>query len=444
MIPWQTEFARVRIPVLALSGYFDLDEPGALYYQRQHLRYDPQADHTLVIGPYDDSVGIGMPDAQLQGYTLDPAALLDWHALRYQWFDSIFKGSARPPALRARVNYELMGANRWLQTDSIAAMSGGTSQLFLDTAPSDLRAPDMHRWSARAGADRDYIAQNVDLKDRSDATWVEPAALLSSAVPTHYSLLYATDALARPMQLAGTLSGELDFTTNKRDFDFTIALYERTPAGRYLKLFDPSEEFRASYVADRSHRRLLRTGVRQRLIFHGEHLMGAALPAGSRLVLALSIAKRPDQEINYGTGGSVATESIDEARVPLRIRWYASSHVDLPLAQAAPVVTPPASAPAVPTPALSIPARRPAPRPGPAQPAPAARRALPQAPAPPRPSTPSPASSPPPSPPPPTSPQPPPSPQPSSSTPSSPSSPAPPASPPRAATGAAPGAASPP
>ncbi len=358
MIPYAAEFGRVRIPVLDLTGYFDLNEPGALYYFREHLRYDPKADDTLVIGPYDDSVAIGLPDPQLQGYTLDPAARVDWHALRYQWFDSIFRGSARPAALRSRVDYELMGADLWQQADSVDAMAGGTWQLFLDPSDSDLRALDAgsggaHQWSVSAGAPRDFVAQSVDFKDRSDASWVAPTALLSAAVPSHDSLLYASPPLARPVQLAGALSGELDFTTNKQDFDFTLAIYERTPSGSYVKLFDPPEEFRASYAADRSQRRLLRPGGRERLAIHGEHLMGVALPAGARLVLALSIVKRPDEEINYGTGGDVAEESIDDARVPLRIRWYASSHIDLPLQ----AQTPTFAAPAAPAPAA--PARNP-------------------------------------------------------------------------------------
>jgi putative CocE/NonD family hydrolase len=350
MIPFRTEFAQVRIPVLALTGYFDLNEPGSLYYFRQHLHYDARADHTLVIGPYDDSVAIGLPDPQLQGYALDSAARVDWHALRYQWFDSVFKGGARPAALRGRIEYELMGANRWQQADSLEDMTGSRWRLFLDPAASTLRVGDansgaLHLLRANAGRARDFVAQSVDFRDRSDAAWIAPTALASAVLPTHYSLLYASAPLARAVALAGVLSGELDFTVNKRDFDFTLALYERTPTGTYLKLFDPPEEFRASYVADPSHRRLLHPGRRERLILQGQHLMGAELPAGARLVLALSIVKRPDQEINYGTAGEVADETIADARVPLRIRWYASSHIDLPLQAQTPAMAAPATRP---------------------------------------------------------------------------------------------------
>jgi hypothetical protein len=55
------------------------------------------------------------------------------------------------------------------------------------------------------------------------------------------------------------------------------------------------------------------------------------------LVLVLSVVKRPDQEINYGRAAPVATQSIVDAKEPLRIRWFASSYVDLPVQGLPPV-----------------------------------------------------------------------------------------------------------
>jgi uncharacterized protein len=45
----------------------------------------------------------------------------------------------------------------------------------------------------------------------------------------------------------------------------------------------------------------------------------------------LSVNKRPDRQINYGTGNAVNTESIEDARVPVRIRWYSDSYIDIPI-----------------------------------------------------------------------------------------------------------------
>ena len=97
-----------------------------------------------------------------------------------------------------------------------------------------------------------------------------------------------------------------------------------------MKLFEPAYAFRASYARDRVQRRLLLNGVRQRLPFQSEKMVGRRLQAGSRLVLALGINKRADQQINYGAGDDVSDESIEDADGPLRIRWHDGSFIEIP------------------------------------------------------------------------------------------------------------------
>src|SRR6185312_8005222 len=57
MIPYREDFARIDIPVLTTTGYYDGGQIGALYYLGQHYRYRPGAEHYLVIGPYDHVSG---------------------------------------------------------------------------------------------------------------------------------------------------------------------------------------------------------------------------------------------------------------------------------------------------------------------------------------------------------------------------------------------------
>jgi hypothetical protein len=47
-------------------------------------------------------------------------------------------------------------------------------------------------------------------------------------------------------------------------------------------------------------------------------------------VLVLGINKRPDREINYGSGDDVSEESIADGKIPLKIRWHNDSYVDMP------------------------------------------------------------------------------------------------------------------
>jgi predicted acyl esterase len=137
--------------------------------------------------------------------------------------------------------------------------------------------------------------------------------------------------LTHALELHGPLAGRLDFRVNKMDMDITVALYELLPSGEYLQLSAPVSQIRASYAQDRERRHLLKAGERQQLIIHCECMTSRKLQEGSRVVVVLGVNKRADQEINYGTGGDVSTETIEDAKVPLKVRWFSDSYIDIPV-----------------------------------------------------------------------------------------------------------------
>ena len=95
--------------------------------------------------------------------------------------------------------------------------------------------------------------------------------------------LFVTEPFDEPVELAGRLRGELDFTVNKYDVDLVMTLYELRSHGEYVKLFEPGYAFRASYARDRVNRRLLPAGVRQQLPFQSDRMVGRK-PAGRQPV----------------------------------------------------------------------------------------------------------------------------------------------------------------
>ncbi|HUE11948.1 MAG TPA: CocE/NonD family hydrolase [Steroidobacteraceae bacterium] len=325
MLPYQEQFAKINIPVLTTTGYFAESEPGALYLFTQHLRYNPQADHTLLIGPYDDSVMRHGASAALHGYPLDSAALVDLRDVRYRWFDHIFKGGAMPGLLKDRINYELMGANEWRHAPTLEAIASGSQRFYLDAAASG----ENQRLTRRKNSNSSVL-QTVNFADRTDAAWVPPTELITKQVVPHNGVMFMSEPLTKTTEFNGLLSGRLDFTVNKMDMDLYIMLYERLAGGDYVRLSN-TYEFRASYARDRAHRHLLKAGERQQLVFKSEQVTSRQLQAGSRLVMVLGINKRPDREINYGTGNDVSEESIADGKIPLKIRWHGDSYIEIPI-----------------------------------------------------------------------------------------------------------------
>lgn len=324
MIPQGEAFAAIDVPVLVTTGYFDGAQVGALHYFREHLRHRPNADHTLLIGPFEHfSMQTGVPPV-VQGYTTDPVARVDLQALRLDWFDHVFKGLPKPALLAERVNWQVMGANTWRHARSLD-----------DMAPQRMRAclsPDMadgmYRLSDRAQPDAG-ITQTIDFTDRTDVERAPSNSVVHAMLDPHAGLVFATAPFEQDTEIAGGFSGTLDFTINKRDADIALAVYELNPAGEYLDLGWWLQ--RASYNADRRHRTLLEPGASQRLRIDDTRLIGRRFIKGSRLVITLGIVKQPDRQLNLGSGKEPAEETLADAGESMRIRWQGSSCLEFGL-----------------------------------------------------------------------------------------------------------------
>ncbi|MET4730429.1 putative CocE/NonD family hydrolase [Lysobacter enzymogenes] len=332
MIPYRDEFAALDLPVLTTTGYYDGAQIGALYYLREHYRYRPNAEHYLVIGPYNHisgQRGTVATGTRLRGYTLDPQAQIDLGELRYQWFDYVFKGAPKPALLADRINYQVMGANEWKHAPSLAAMAQRRQRFYFGAA---VDGDGRHGLLATpAGADV-FAEQTIDLRDRSDADRLVPGGgIVDAELDTAGSVVFVSAPFAAAEEFSGLFSGRLEASANKRDFDFNISLYEWMPDGRYFEL--SRYQSRASYVGDLSRRQLLQPDRRTVLNFEAGRATSKRMQAGSRLLAVVSVLRNPQQQINYGSGKPVAAESIADAGEPLRVRWYGGSYLEIPLSR---------------------------------------------------------------------------------------------------------------
>ncbi len=228
--------------------------------------------------------------------------------------------------MSANVNYELAGANEWRHEPSLKTLESKLLRFYLKASPGETP----HALVAEKPAAPMSLTETVDLRDRTDVGWRPARELVRRELQARDGALFVTEPFGNGVDLAGRLRGVLDFTINTHDVDLVMMLYELRSDGEYVKLFEPAYAFRASYASNRVRRRLLLNGVRQRLPFQSERMVGRRLQAGSRLVLALGINKRADQQINYGFGDDVSEESIENADGPVRIRWHDGSFIEIP------------------------------------------------------------------------------------------------------------------
>lgn len=323
-LPSARQFAQIDIPVLTIAGYYGA-EAGGLYFHQRHLLARPQANTTLLLGPWDaETIRLGTQPT-LRGMTLDPVARVDLPDLRYQWLDHVLKGAKKPALLQDRVNLQVMGADRWRHAPTLDAPDRPRLRLHLDTRSRD----GTRRLLLSPLEDEATTSLSVDLADRRDARGPLPDALRAKRLPTRHRIAFVSEPFAKDTEIDGSLRGTFDITPSRQDVDLNVALYEQTAGGDVQLLFEPYD-FRASYAGDRVNRRLLRAGERQSLAFTAERVTARKLAAGSRLVLVVGLNKRPDRQINHGSGKDVNSESVaEDAEAPLRVRWHERSHIEI-------------------------------------------------------------------------------------------------------------------
>ncbi len=265
MVPYGVEFGSINIPILTTTGYFDADQNGALYYFKEHHKHNPKAEHYLVIGPYSHGGGQHFASKKVGNYMIDSVANISMHKLAYEWFDYTMKGAPKPSLLKNKVNYQVMDANEWRHATSISKINKESFRFYLTSK----RKNDHYKLETDlTDGDRAFIFHEVDLGDRSNesGTYNSAYPFIPEEIDHGNGLRFISDTLKDDYIFTGTLTGELNFTINKKDMDVIIELYEVLPNGTYFQL--SSYLARASYAKDRTKRQLIIPNKRTSIPIH--------------------------------------------------------------------------------------------------------------------------------------------------------------------------------
>jgi predicted acyl esterase len=229
--------------------------------------------------------------------------------------------------LADRVNHQIMGTNRWFSAPSLEALNSATQRFHLSAASG----PGPHALAAEPNAAGTPARLEVDLADRE--IWRNahyyPHPILTDDPVDWTGSSFVSAPLTEPMVLSGQFSGALRVQINKRDVDIGVTLYELRADGSYIHLCYYLG--RASYAGDMSRRRLLTPGEATTLPIERTRMVSRLLEEGSRIVAVLDVNVNPFAQINYGTGGDVSEESIEDAGPPLTLEWLPGSYLDIPL-----------------------------------------------------------------------------------------------------------------
>lgn len=326
MIPYKKEFAKINIPILTITGYYDDSQRGAMYYFKEHYKYAKNPDHYLLIGPYDHWTAQNKPEAYLRNYKLSKSALINIEEdLLYQWFDYILKGKKKPSILKDKVNFQVMDTDTWMHKSSLSAMTNDTLKFHLN----GIKKGDFYSLTDKTNTSK--VDLLVDFKDRKTMNNTEyyPWPLEREKINLKDGLIFTSDVLDEDIIINGSFLGDLEFVINKKDVDFSVILYQLTPEGKYFHL--SYYIGRASYAKSIEKRELLKQHQLNKVHFDGSKLISKKLTKGSRIVAVVNVNKNFNSQINYGTGKDVNTESIKDAGVPLKITFTGNSSISIPI-----------------------------------------------------------------------------------------------------------------
>lgn len=321
MVPYKDEFANINIPILTTTGYYDDDQIGALYYFKKHHQYNKNANHYLVIGPYNHGGAQSFGFTYVNGNPIDPVARISIDDLAFSWFDYILKNGKKPELLKDKINFQVMNTNTWKHVSNLDKMHTSTFKFYLQdhkNATSVFNKPDT----------QNFTKQTVDFKDREQKDSYYKISKNDSIKMTH-SIVFESEVLDKDMIISGNLSGIFNVSINKKDFDTDTSLYQIQPDGKSFLL--STHMVRASYAKNNEVRHLLEPGKMEQIPINNSYFMSKKIEKGSKLLLLVGVNKNPSWQINYGTGKDVSDETVEDSGEPLEIKWYNDSYVEIPV-----------------------------------------------------------------------------------------------------------------
>lgn len=319
MVPTPVEYTKINIPVLSTTGYYDGSQIGAIKYFKLHTKYNKNANHYFVIGPYDHWGGQRKPAKNLMGYEIDSIANISMMTLAYDWLDYILKGKPKPELLKNKFNYQVMGTNEWKHSSTLEKINNDTLTFYLDKASLKSSKPKK----------KEFQKQTIDFKNREVENTYYTPEIIFDTLDASNGLVFTTEPFQKDFNINGSFSGNLWTTINKKDMDVSLALYELMADGKYF--FLTRYVGRASFAKDNTKRQLLKPNKRENISFDNTRFVSKKINKGSRLVILLNINKHPFEIINYGSGKPVSDETIIDAGEPLQIKWHNDSFIKIPI-----------------------------------------------------------------------------------------------------------------
>jgi hypothetical protein len=302
------DFAKIEVPALTVTGWFDGDQPGALWYwDGMSRRSGERPPQYLVIGPWTHVQTYLGGELKVGQFTFDSTAGVDIQADRIRFFDWCLAGrraSFEAPAVRVYVS----GLNRWRSADRYPLPGTATRPLYLRSGgnANSIRGDGALAWEEPGEEPPDRFTYDP----KHPVPSREPSTDHASIAERDDVLVYSTPVLGEPVEVIGRVFVRLHAASDAVDTDFTAKLLDVFPDGRAVKLGPNAVGAIRARYRNGYHRVEPLTPSRPELFTIELFDVGHRFLPGHRIRLEVSSSAAPFINPNQNTGNPVATDTV--------------------------------------------------------------------------------------------------------------------------------------
>ncbi len=303
------DFAAIDIPTLTMTGWYDGDQPGALFYWRGLMANSPKRErHFLIVGPWRHIETFRGGSVKFADSEFSQESIVDNKAIHLAFFDWCLKGtSPRFDSPRARVY--VTGANVWRTFDDYPPAAATARQLYLTSGgrANSSTGDGKLTWEPSADATPDRFTFDPKSPVPTD---MEPWGLDRRSIQQRSDVLvYTSDVLQDALEVIGSVVVNLQAASDARDTDFTAALSDVGPDGRALSVGPMVGIRRGRYRNGYDREELLTPGKVENFRIELFDIAHSFQP-GHRIRLEISSSAAPMYNPNQNTGNPVATDTV--------------------------------------------------------------------------------------------------------------------------------------
>ncbi|WP_420430591.1 CocE/NonD family hydrolase [Kordiimonas sp.] len=305
------DFRQIDLPVLNITGWFDGDQTGTLYYwQGMQEHSDAANNQHLVIGPWTHIQSFMGGSTSVGEVAFADNAIVDIKKLHLDFFDRYLKGSSSE-FNQPTVQLYVTGLNKWKSFDAYPLEEAEPTRLYFASGGSANSASgdgalSWEKSSSQANDAYKYDPKNPVALDLSGGMY---GVDRQETQKREDILVYTSPVLDEPLDVVGPILVDLYASSDARDTDFTATLSVVYPDGRAAVLGPKATGIiRARYRHGYEETKLLEPGKVERYTIELGHI-AHRFRAGERIRIDISSSAAPMFNPNQNTGNPIATDT---------------------------------------------------------------------------------------------------------------------------------------